>query len=96
MRQYSMETISEGLMTALDDCLDAMLSGVPGMAGEQRVRPELGLELEPLLAVAGELVRSREWIDERLAQWRDSLPMVAHVGAPGDAFLNAGWWPGLN
>ena len=83
-------------MTALDDCLDAMLSGVPGMAGEQLARPELGLELKPLLAVAGELVRSREWIDERLAQWRDSLPLVTHVGAPGDAFLNAGRWPGLN
>ena len=83
-------------MTALDDRLDAMLSGVPGTAGGQRAHRELGLELKPLLAVAGELVRSREWIDERLAQWRDSLPMVAHVGAPGDAFLNAGRWPGLN
>lgn len=97
MRRCDTETaISEGLLTALDDCLDAMLSGVPGIAVAQRARPELGLELKPLLAVAGELMRSREWMDERLARWRHSLPMVAHVGAPGDAFLNAGRWPGLN
>ena len=62
-------TISERLLTALDDCLDRMLSGVPGTAERQRAHPELGRELAPLLAVAGELIRSREWIDERLALW---------------------------
>jgi len=96
MRQHSMETISEGLLTALDDCLDAMLSGAPGMAEGQRTHPELGLELAPLLAAVCELIRSREWIDGRLAPWRDSLPMMAHTGAPGDAFVSAGRWPALN
>lgn len=96
MRRYSMKTIPEGLLTALDDRLDAMLSGAPGTAEGQRAHGEFGLELAPLLAVAGELIRSREWIDERLAPWRDSLPVMAHVGAPGDAFVSAGRWPGLN
>ena len=63
-------TTSESLLTALDDCLDAMLSGAPGAAEGQRAQRELGLELAPLLAVAGELIRSRERIDERLALWR--------------------------
>ena len=70
MRRCDTETaISEGLLTALDNCLDAMLSGAPGAAEGQRAQRELGLELAPLLAVAGELIRSRERIDERLALW---------------------------
>jgi len=97
MRRCGMRTtISEGLLTALDDCLDAMLSGAPGMAEGQRAHPELGLELAPLLAVVRELIRSGECIGERLAPWRDSLPMMVHAGAPGDTFVNAGRWPGLN
>ena len=96
MRQHSMETISEELLAALDDCLDAMLSGARGMAEGQRAHPELGLELAPLLAAACELIRSGERIGERLAPWRDSLPMMAHAGAPGDAFVNAERWPALN
>ena len=60
---------SESLLTALDDCLDAMLSGAAATAEGQRAQRELGLELAPLLAVAGELIRSRERIDERLALW---------------------------
>jgi len=60
-------TIPERLLAALDDRLEAMLCGAPGIAEGQRPHPEPGLELAPLLAVAGELIRSREWIDERLA-----------------------------
>ena len=75
MRRCDTETaISEGLLTALDDCLDAMLSGVPGMEEGQRVYPEPGTELEPLLAVAFELMRSRERIDQRLAARRGGGP----------------------
>ena len=97
MRRCDTETaISEGLLTALDDCLDAMLSGVPGMAGGQRGHPELGLELKPLLAVAFELMRSRERIDQRLAPWREGLPMMEYVTDSSDAFVSAERWPGLN
>ena len=71
MRRCGMRTmISERLLTALDRGLEAVLSGTPGVAGRQRAYPELGTELEPLLAVAFELARSRERIDERLAPWR--------------------------
>ena len=59
--------ISQRLLTALDDRLEAMLCGAPGIAEGQGAHPEPGLDLAPLLAVAGELIRSREWIDERLA-----------------------------
>ena len=97
MRRCGMRTtISEGLLPALDNCLDAILSGAPGMAEGRRAQPELDRELAPLLAVVRELIRSGERIGERLAPWRDGLPMMAHAGAPGDAFLNAGRWPGLN
>src|SRR3989304_10276137 len=65
-RRHIETTISEGLLTALDDGLDAILSGAPGAAEGQRAYPELGTELEPLLAVAFELMRARERIDERL------------------------------
>jgi hypothetical protein len=61
--------ISETLLIALDDCLDAMLSTAPGTAGGERAHHEHGQELAALLAVAGELVRSRESINERLA-WK--------------------------
>ena len=60
---------SESLLTALDDCLDAMLSGAPSAADGQRAQPEPSRELAALLAVARELIRSRERIDERLALW---------------------------
>ena len=97
MRRCHIETtISEGLLTALDDCLDAMLCGVPGMGEGLRACPELGTELEPLLAVAFELMRSRERIDERLAPWREGLPAMAYLPDPGDLFVNAGRWPALN
>ena len=97
MRRCGMRaTISEGLLTALDDCLEGMLSGAPGMAEGKRAHPELALELAPLLAVVRELIRSGERIGERLAPWRDSLPMMTHAGAPGDTLVNAGRWPGLN
>lgn len=97
MRRCDTETaISEGLLTALDDCLEAMLSGVPGMEEGQRACPELSTELEPLLAVAFELMRSRERIDQRLAPWREGLPMMEYVTDSSDAFVSAGRWPGLN
>ncbi len=97
MRRCDTETaISEGLLTALDDCLDAMLSGATGMAEGQRVYPEPGRELEPLLAVAFELMRSRERVDRRLAPWREGLPMMEYVTDSRDAFVSAGRWPGLN
>ena len=97
MRRCDTETaISEGLLTALDDCLEAMLSGAPGAAEGQRAYPELGTELEPLLAVAFELMRSRERIDQGLAPWREGLPMMEYAGAAGDPFVSAGRWPGLN
>ena len=79
---------SEGLLTALDGHLDAMLSGAGG-------RTELA-ELEPLLAVASELMRSREPIDDRLAQWREGLPVMAHLAGRADVFVAAGRWPGVN
>jgi len=60
---------SESLLTALDDCLDAMLSCAPATTEGQRAHTEHGRELAPLLAVAAELIRSRERIDERLALW---------------------------
>jgi hypothetical protein len=60
---------SESLLTALDDCLDAMLSRAPGAAEGLRAHPEPSQELAALLAVARELIRSREQIDERLALW---------------------------
>ena len=96
MRQHSVETVPEGLLTALDDCLDALLSGAPCMAEGQRAHPEPGLELAPLLAVAFELMRSRERIDQRLAPWREGLPMMEYVTDSSDAFVSAGRWPGLN
>ena len=97
MRRFDTETaISEGLLTALDDCLDAMLSGVPGMEEGQRVYPKLGTELEPLLAVAFELMRSRERIDQWLAPWREGLPMMEYVTDSSGAFVSARRWPGLN
>ena len=80
---------SEGLLTALDGYLDAILSGTGG-------RAELGAELEPLLAVASELMRSRGPIDDRLAPWREGLPVMAYLAGRGDAFVAAGRWPGLN
>jgi hypothetical protein len=89
-------TVPERLLTALDDCLDAMLSGAPGPAEGQYAYGELGSELEPLLAVAGELMRSREWIDERLVSWQESLPMIAYVGAPGKDLVHLGRWPWIN
>jgi hypothetical protein len=67
---------SESLLTALDDCLDAMLSGAAGTAEGQRAHPEAGRELAPLLAVARELIRSRERIDERLGTAGDSAASV--------------------
>jgi len=79
---------SEGLLTALDGYLDAILSGAGG-------RTELA-ELEPLLAVASELMRSREPIDGRLAPWREGLPGMAYLVGREDAFVTAGRWPGLN
>lgn len=88
--------ISEGLLTALDDCLDAMLSGATGMAEGQRVHPELDTELEPLLAVAFELMRSRERIDQRLTPWLEGPPMMEYVTDSSDAFVSAGRWPALN
>src|SRR3990170_2343777 len=97
MRRFDTETaISEGLLTALDDCLDAMLSGVPGMEEGQRIYPEVGTELEPLLAVAFELMRSRERIDQRLAPWREGLPMMEDVTGLSDAFGSAGGGAGGN
>ena len=97
MRRCDIETtISEGLLTALDDCLEAILSGSPGAAEGQWVYSERGPELEPLLAVAFELIRSRERIDERLAPWRQGMPAMAYVPDPGDLFVNAGRWPALN
>ena len=97
MRRCDTETaISEGLLTALDDCLDAMLSGATGMAEGQRVCPGLDTEMEPLLAVAFELMRSRERIDQRLAPWREGLPMMEYMTDSSDAFVSAGRWPGLN
>jgi hypothetical protein len=95
-RRHIETTISEGLLTALDDCLDAMLSGATGMEEGQRACPELSTELEPLLAVAFELMRSRERIDQRLAPWREGLPMMEYVTDSSDAFVSAGRWPGLN
>jgi hypothetical protein len=79
---------SEGLLTALDGYLDALLSGAGG-----RTEPA---ELEPLLAVASELMRSREPIDDRLARWREGLPVMACLAGLGDSFVRAGRWPGLN
>ena len=97
MRRCDTDTaIPEGLLTALDDCLDAILSGSPGMAKGQRTYAELGAELEPLLGVAFELMESRERIDQRLTAWREGLPMIGHVKGSGDAFVSAGRWPGLN
>ena len=84
MRRGGMRsTISDGLLTALDDCLDAMLSGAPGMAEGQRAHAELGQELAPLLAVAAELIRSQERIDERLAPWRLGNLTYRHRGGRG-------------
>jgi len=97
MRRCDTETaISEGLLTALDDCLDAMLSGATGTAEGQRVYPGLDTELEPLLAVAFELMRSRERIDQRLTPWLEGLPIMEYVTDSSDAFVSAGRWPGLN
>jgi hypothetical protein len=97
MRPRDTDTaITEGLLTALDDCLDAILSGAPGVTEGQRAYPELGAELEPLLGVAFELMESRERIDQRLAPWREGLPIIERVKGSGDAFVSAGRWPGLN
>ncbi len=96
-RGYIAKTISEGLLTALDDCLNAMLSGEPSIAGEERAYSEVSRELAPLLAVARELMRSRERIDEQLTPWRDGLLIMEYVSdPPGEAIASAGRWPGLN
>ena len=87
-------TPSEGLLTALDGCLDAVLSG--GGAAGQDAYPGIGAELEPLLAVACQLMRSRGAIDARLAPWRSRLPVIEDAVGPSDAFVNAARWPGLN
>jgi hypothetical protein len=97
MRPRDTDTaIPEGLLTALDDCLDAILSGAPGVTEGQRAYPELDAELEPLLGVAFELIQSRERIDQRLTPWRVGLPLIERVNGSGDAFVSAGRWPGLN
>ena len=97
MRRSDTDTaIPESLLTALDDCLDAILSGAPGMVEGQRAYPEIGAELGPLLGVAFELMASRERIDQRLAPWRVGLPLIERVNGPGDPFVSAGRWPGLN
>ena len=88
--------VPERLLAALDDCLDAILAGAPGPAEGQHAYGELGSELEPLLAVAGDLMRSREWVDERLVSWRDSLPMIACTGAPVKGLVHLGRWPWTN
>jgi len=96
MRRCGMPTtIPERLLSALDACLDAMLAGPPGDAREQRTDSQPDGELEPLLSVASQLMRSREWIDERLVSWRDSRPLIERSAAPDDPFVTAGRWPGL-